>query len=279
MKKILLFTLLFVLSGCSLVIKPECSSGTLIAYNGSANPVFVVKDMGNNNAPLQTIKTGEPSTFRAIDYKNGKFIYTEAGSGDMFYYDLKTKVLKKFIREKYGWLAGPHFSPDGTHVVVARWIGDSMSQLYVFDVETLLGTPLFDMVDGVNYIPIAWEEKGILFNKFTESSDEYMWLDPKTGKTVPTTSSLKAVLSPDNSTWLQSDYETKRFTLLSDATGKTTILWDIPESAFAPAWSPDGKCIAYSLKDKVYIYSLTTKLTNEIELPKPKYDYNVVWGE
>jgi Tol biopolymer transport system component len=173
----------------------------------------------------------------------------------------------------------PNFSPDGTQVVVSRWIGDNKAQLYIYNLESLLGRPLFEMVEGLCYTPVAWEERGILFHKFTDDTDGYFCLDPLTDTMESTSSSLIAKLSPDNSTWLQEDKVSKRITIMDDATKNITTLWDVPETALAPVWSPDGRCIAYSLEDKVFLYSLTTKLTTEIELPEPVYHYRVVWSE
>ena len=278
-KNILVIVLILLISGCSLVKKPECATGTLVAFNRSNNSVFVVKNMEKKNTPIQIFQPGEKLVVTSFDYKNGRIVYTEDLSSGMFMYDLNTKIVKKFISEKIGWLFVPYFSPDGTQVVVSRWIGDNKSQLYIYDLESLLGKPHFEMVDGITYTAVVWRDRGILIHKLTNDIGEYFWLDPSTGITESTSLPLIAKLSLDNSTWLQRDETSKRFTLMDDATRNITTLWEIPESALNPVWSPDGRCIAYSLEDKVFLYSLTTKLTNEIELPKPVYNYRVVWSE
>ncbi len=278
-KNILVIVLTLLISGCSLGNKPDCATGTLIALDKSNTPVFVVKNMEKQNEPLQLIKTGDPSISPSFDYKNGKIVYTDSLSGDMFVYDINTNIIKKFISEKIGWLFVPYFSPDGTQVIVSRWIGDNQSQLYIYDLESLLGQPHFDMVDGISYTAVVWRDRGILIHKLTNDIGEYFWLDPSTGITVSTSLSLISKLSPDNSKWLQEDKVSKRITIVEDATRNITTLWDIPETALDPEWSPDGRCIAYSLEDKVFLYSLSTKLTNEIELPKPVYKYRLVWSE
>jgi Tol biopolymer transport system component len=66
--------------------------------------------------------------------------------------------------------------------------------------------------------------------------------------------------------------------LFSLTDGTEEVLANIPSGSTYPAWSPDGKYIAYCYEQGIYVYELKTGNIIQLTIPEASYN-NLVWAQ
>lgn len=285
MKCLFYLALFTFITSCSPRMESVCGGGTIGVIGQDVRRFYAVMNTADNQAAFEGKYFDEKRSDGLIlgSYRNGKFIINTHDGREMYVYDVMTKEYHAFEQVEIGWLFAPIWSPDESKIVVAHWIGDDRARLMIYDIKTLKGRSITEMKDLKVDSPVAWTEEGIYFIRFDGwKREEYYIFHPESESLDKVDSYLEGNYSPDRNYRIYFDKGSKKFIVTNIGSGQETILTNLPELAEQVTWSPNGKCLAYSVNgpgkmEDIYIYALETGMTTAYKLPYPANSVFMDW--
>lgn len=292
----LLILNILTLGSCEFTAFPsaDCDTGKLAAYYGSFSDgdfFIIANPIGDS---LKRISVSLPVFNFSFTPGGWSLVTSHLGadlSGPNFYtLDIATGTEQLLLLSPIQYAGGFKSIWSPKEDLMAMGISniggkDDFSHLYVMSADRKKLVDLTQLTSASENLegPLDWSNDGkyILYGSFSPTTkvNSFKIIHPDgTGTKViyASVSTNYARWSPDNKLLVLGDgpYQDPRKIALYDlAHAKKIDLPNMPANSWSPAWSPDGKCIAYLHGTGIYIYSLDTKTSKEVPAPSVEGGY------
>jgi Tol biopolymer transport system component len=267
---------------------------------GFESDITSMKTNGGGVAQLTAAPLEDHAPSWSADYKRIAFLSKRNGSRSIFVMNAdgsgQTQVTTAPLGKQDTW---PHFSPDGNRLVFQS-DRTGNNELYVVNVD---GTNLTQITDSPGYDsePIWGVDGRIYFSCNWFSTDPYVYnicsVNPAGGDAKRHTTAQHADrhprLSPSGKALLfdrqlRDGSNGREIRMVGVAGGAETLVISSPAGApgaYAPAWSRDGKKMAYTLSNAfpatasaIMVYDFATGASKQLTAPGTGYNSYPAWA-
>jgi Tol biopolymer transport system component len=223
-------------------LKPETQS----------SEICIVPSLGGQATPV--VEGGRYPAWSS-DGSRLAFIGSRPGKPEALFTSARDGTDRRVLLEadaQFPFFGQPTWSPDGGSIVVTRSRGGNNREIWLVPIQGGAGRSLTVDRPGVfSDSPVfSPDGRGVIFRSSRGGASNLWWQSIKGGSPVRLTSGPGPDLSPSVSKAGAIAFRNSRsrgvLILLEFATGKTTTLLSNSATLWAPAFSPDGREIAYA---------------------------------